>query len=434
MGTERTVSASRDVLAVLPSMAPDLRDTYIDLHRHPELATQEHRTAGIVATRLGSSGYDVTSGVGGTGVVGVLRNGDGPTVALRADMDALPVREQTGLPYASEVVATDRDGRRVPVMHACGHDAHTTCLIGAAQLLADARDAWSGTLVWLAQPAEETISGAQLMLRDGLYDRFGTPDVVLGQHVAPLPAGLVLHRPGPIMAATLSLAVTIYGRGGHGSRPEACIDPIVVGSFVVARLQSIVAREIDPHDPAVVTVGEFNAGTAPNVIPGEARLSINIRSFDDRVQQQLVAAIERIVRAEAEAGRCPQPPLIERSHGGPVTRNDTDVTDRVRDAHLAWFGAARVLDMERPVMGSEDFGLFAHPDGDPASPRRVPTGFWLWGGAGAEQLAAAPGETLLDKARSLPSNHHPEFMVDPDPTIASGVEALTVAALAYLAD
>jgi hippurate hydrolase len=362
----------------------------------------------------------------------VLRNGDGPTVALRADMDALPVREQTGLPYASEVVAKDPHGNDVPVMHACGHDVHTTCLVGAADLLARARDAWSGTVMWLAQPAEETIAGAQLMLRDGLYDRFGTPDVVLGQHVGPFPAGMVFHRPGPVMAATLSLDVKVFGRGGHGSRPETTVDPVVLGAYIVTRLQTIVSREIEPLQPAVVTIGEFHAGTKSNVIPDEARLAINIRSYDDKVQRHIVSAIERIVRAEAEAARCPRLPEITRSYGGPVTSNDAAVVERVKAAHLAWFGSSRVKDMPGPAMGSEDFGLFAHPDGDPNSPPTIATGFWFWGGAGADQLAAAAGDTLLEKVASLPSNHHPGFMVDPEPTLRTGVEALTVAALAYL--
>lgn len=420
------------VLAPLPAMLPELRATYIDLHRHPELSGLEVRTAGIVAERLTAAGYEVTPGVGGTGVVGVLRNGDGPTLALRADMDALPVAEETGLDYASTATALDEHNREVGVMHACGHDAHTTCLIGAAELLAGHRDAWSGTLIWLAQPGEETLIGARAMLRDGLYDRFGRPDVVLGQHVGPMPAGLVLHRAGTMMAATLSLDVRIVGRGGHGSRPESTVDPIVVAAFVVARLQTIVAREIEPLQPAVVTVGEFHAGTRANVIPPEARLSINIRSFDERVQRHAVEAIERIVRAECEAARCPEPPTITPGLGGPVTSNIDTVTARVQAAHTAWFGAERVVTMPQPVMGSEDFGLFAHLDGDPASPKEIPTGFWFWGGAGATQLAGASGDTLEEKVAALPSNHHPGFMVDPDPTLMTGVEALAVAALEYL--
>jgi amidohydrolase len=420
------------VLAPLAAELPGLRETYVDLHRHPELSGFEVRTAGIVAERLGASGYEVTAGVGGTGVVGVLRNGDGPMVAMRADMDALPVTEQTGLDYASTVTTIDEHNREVGVMHACGHDAHTTCLIGAADLLARHRDAWSGTLVWLAQPGEETLIGARAMLRDGLYDRFGRPDVVLGQHVGPMPAGLVLHRDGPLMAATLSIDVRIVGRGGHGSRPEATVDPIVVAAFIVARLQTIVSREVEPLQPAVVTVGELHAGTRANVIPSEARLALNIRSFDDRVQRDVVAAIERIVRAECEAARCPEPPTITPSFGGPVTSNVGAVTDRVRAAHTAWFGPERVVTMPKPVMGSEDFGLFAHLDGDPASPKEIPTGFWFWGGASQAQIAAAPGDTVSEKIAMLPSNHHPAFMIDPEPTLTSGVEALTVAALEYL--
>ena len=425
--------AASGVLAPLDDDLGRLVDCYVDLHRHPELSLQEVRTAGIVADRLTKSGYEVTTGVGGTGVVGVLRNGDGPIVALRADMDALPVREETGLPYASEVVTKDEQGRDVGVMHACGHDAHVTCMIGAADLMARARDAWRGTLIWLGQPAEETIAGAELMLRDDLYARFGTPDVVLGQHVGPLPTGCVYHRPGAIMASTMSLDVTIHGRGGHGSKPENAIDPVVIGAYIITRLQTIVAREIDPMDPAVVTVGEFHAGTKSNVIPAQAHLAINIRSYDDRVQRHLVEAIGRIVRAEAEAGRCPQPPDITRSYGGPVTNNDADVITRVQSAHRAWFGSERVIDLPKPVMGSEDFGLFARPDGNADSPSTIPTGFWFWGGAGQDQLAAAPGESLAAKVANLPSNHHPAFQVDPEPTLRTGVEALGVAALAYLA-
>jgi len=416
-----------EVLAGLDGAMGGLHDTYVDLHRHPELSGQEVRTAGVVAERLRGAGYDVTTGVGGTGVVGVLRNGDGPVVALRADMDALPVREQTGLPYASDVVAKDPLGRDVPVMHACGHDAHTTCMIGTADLLAAARDAWSGTILWLAQPAEETLSGARAMLDDGLYDRFGRPDVVLGQHVGPFPAGVVFHRPGPMMAATMSLDVVIHGRGGHGSRPESTIDPVVVGAYIVTRLQTIVSREIEPLEAAVVTVGEFHAGTKSNVIPDEARLAINIRSFDDRVQDHVIEAIERIVNAEATAARCPQPPDITVEYRGPVTSNHAPVVERVRAAHQAWFGEPRVWEMPKPVMGSEDFGLLGHTPSGP-----IPTGFWFWGGAGEAQLAATPGESVAEKIANLPSNHHPGFMVDPEPTLRSGVEALTVGALAYL--
>ena len=426
------VRRATEVMQPLADALPRWRDCYTDLHRHPELSGQEARTAEIVARHLTGYGYEVTAGVGGHGVVGLLRNGDGPVVALRADMDALPVREQTGLPYASEVVSSDASGRDVAVMHACGHDAHVACLLGTAELLAQARGAWAGTVMCIAQPAEETLSGARSMLRDGLYARFVTPDVVLGQHVGPFPTGRVFHRAGPMMAAAMSLDVTIFGRGGHGSRPDATIDPVVVGAFIVTRLQTIVAREIEPMQPAVVTVGQFHAGTKANVIPDEAHLGINIRSFDDRVQRKVLAAIERIVRAEGDAAGCPRPPLITHSDGAPSMRNDRVVTERVRSAHTAWFGSEHVRQMPEPAMATEDFGLFAHPDGDTNSPATIPTGFWFWGGASPAQVDAAPGETMREKLVSLPSNHHPAFMVDPDPTLRTGVEALTVAALAHL--
>jgi hippurate hydrolase len=421
-----------EVMAPLPAALSGWRECYVDLHRNPELSGQEVRTAGIVAGHLLSSGYEVATGIGGHGVVGVLRNGDGPIVALRADMDALPVREQTGLPYASQVVARDSSGHDVAVMHACGHDAHTACLLGTAELLATARDAWVGTLMCIAQPAEETMAGARSMLRDGLYERFVTPDIVLGQHVGPFPTGRVFHRAGPLMAAAMSLDVTIFGRGGHGSRPDATIDPVVVGAFIVTRLQTIVAREVEPMQPAVVTVGKFHAGTKSNVIPDEAHLALNIRSFDDRVQRHVLDAIERIIRAECDAAGCPQPPLISQSYGAPTTRNDGAVIDRVRAAHVAWFGPERVREMPEPAMATEDFGLFAHPDGDPDSPPMIPTGFWFWGGASPQQFDAVPGRTAREKLAAIPNNHHPAFMIDPDPTLQTGVEALTVAALAYL--
>jgi hippurate hydrolase len=415
------------VLSPLEAVLPGLRDCYVDLHRHPELSSQEVRTAGVVADALAASGFEVTAGVGGTGVVGVLRNGEGPTVALRADMDALPVREETGLPYASDAMGRGPAGEELPVAHACGHDAHTTCLLGTADLLARDREQWRGTVLCIAQPAEETMTGARAMLDDGLYERFGTPSIVLGQHVAPFPAGCVRHRAGRMLAATLSLDITIFGKGGHGSRPEATIDPVVVGAFVVTRLQTIVSREITPHEPVVVTVGEFHGGTKSNIIPDSARLSVNIRTYSDEIQARVVAAIERIVRAEADAAGCETPPRIAVAYGGPATTNDDRAVEQVTEAHRSWFGGDRVLDMPGPAMGSEDFGLFGQ-----APERTVPTAYWFWGGAGPAQIAAAPGDDVETKLRSLAGNHHPAFCIDPEPALRTGVEALTVAALAFL--
>src|SRR6202034_3041445 len=276
----------------------DLTGIYRDLHAHPELAFAEHRTADIVAKRLRDLGYQTTTGVGGTGVVGLLANGDGPTVLLRADMDALPVLERTGLDYASADRGKSGDGKDVPVMHAGAHDAHVTSLLGAAAELAVDAGSWSGTLLLVFQPAEEVGEGAQAMIDDGLFDRFGLPDVVLGQHVAPIPAGLLGVRPGPAFAAADSLRVVLHGKGGHGSRPETTSDPVVMAAATVLRLQGIVSREAAAANTAVWRVGMMRAGTKENIIPDEAELRLSIRSFDPAVRDRLIAAVERIVRAE----------------------------------------------------------------------------------------------------------------------------------------
>src|SRR5690349_21194840 len=271
----------------------DLHELYRDLHRHPELSLQEFRTAGVLADALRPLGFDVTTGIGGTGVAGVLRNGDGPFVMLRADIDALPVQEKTGLPYASTVRATNADGEDVPVAHACGHDMHATCLVGAAAELARSRAEWSGTLLVVFQPAEELGCGARNMVEDGLFDRFGKPEVVLAQHVSPLPAGMIAHGSGPLMAASDSVRVTLFGRGGHGSAPETTVDPVLMAAHTVVRLQGIVAREVAPSDRAVVTVGRLQAGTKENVIPETAEVGINIRTFDEHVRGIVRSAVER---------------------------------------------------------------------------------------------------------------------------------------------
>jgi len=267
-------------LAKLGDLLPDLESVYKDIHAHPELSMQETRTAGIAADRLRDAGYEVTSQVGKTGVVGLLRNGAGPVVMLRADMDALPVQEATGLPYASKVTAIDSTGKTVPVMHACGHDMHVTWLIGAATLFAKARDKWKGTLMPVFQPAEETAAGAQAMIDDGLFRRFPKPDVVLGQHVMSMPAGIVAGRPGATTSAADSLQIRLFGRGAHGSMPEASIDPVVMAAATVLRLQTIVSREVAANEAAVVTIGALQAGTKENVIPDEAIIKLNVRTFD----------------------------------------------------------------------------------------------------------------------------------------------------------
>src|SRR5215213_11014974 len=274
-------SVASSILAGLESSRPWQEHLYRDVHQHPELSHQEQRTAALVADRLRGAGFEVHEGVGGTGVVGVLGNGEGPTVLLRADMDALPVREATGLPYASEVTATDGDGNEVPVMHACGHDMHVACLAGAAQLLADGREHWTGTLIALFQPAEEAGDGARGMVEAGLAELFPVPAVALGQHVMPLPAGQVSAHPGPALSAADSIRITLYGRGAHGSMPQAAVDPVVLAAIVVVRLQTVVSREVAPGDTAVLTVGSLQAGTKSNVIPDQAVLQLNVRTYTE---------------------------------------------------------------------------------------------------------------------------------------------------------
>ena len=409
-------------LADLGQLLPDLQALYTDIHAHPELSMQEVRTAGIAADRLRAAGYEVTTGIGRTGVVGVLRNGDGPTVMLRADMDALPVQEATGLPYASEVTATDSAGKTVPVMHACGHDMHVTWLVGAATLLAQARDVWKGTLMAVFQPAEETAEGAQAMIDDGLMKRFPKPDVVLGQHVMPGPAGVIGTRAGVVTSAGDSLQIRLFGRGAHGSMPQASIDPVVMAAATVMRLQTIVSREVAPNAAAVVTIGALQAGTKENVIPDEALIKLNVRTFDDQVRTRVLAAIERIVRAEAEASGAPKPPEITTLDRYRMVLNDPEATKRAANAFHQHFPADRVEESD-PTTASEDFGSFGAEWHSPAV-------FWFIGGTDPELYAKAKAEGRLGE---LPTNHNPRFAPVIHPTLETGVETLVVAAQAWLA-
>jgi hippurate hydrolase len=404
-------------------MTDDLIDVYRDLHLHPELAFQETRTAGIAADWLAAHGYDVTTGVGVTGVVGLLHNGPGPTVLLRADMDGLPVEEATGLPYASLARGRTADGADVPVMHACGHDMHVTCLMGAARSLGQARDSWSGTVMVVFQPAEEAGTGAETMIQDGLFERFGRPDVVLGQHVAPLPAGFIGLRTGPAFAAADALRVVLHGRGAHGSRPETSVDPVVMAAAVVLRLQAVVSREIGGTDVAVLTVGAIHAGTASNIIPDRAELLLNIRTFDASVRARVLAAVERIIRAEAAASGAPREPEIEVMSSFPAVVNDPSAVERTRPALAAL--PAVVIDPGL-VTGSEDVGLLATAAGAPCV-------YWLLGGADPalfEGLAEAPAVTA--RVGELPSNHSPLYAPAIEPTLDLGVRALVSAARTWL--
>jgi len=376
----------------------DLVSLYKDLHAHPELPFAEHRTAGIAASRLDDAGFTVFAGIGGTGVAGVLRNGDGPAVLLRADMDALPVREETGLDYASEVIATDARGERTPVMHACGHDMHVTWLCGTVAALSATRQDWSGTVIAVFQPAEEIAAGAQAMLGDGLYDKTGVPDIVLGQHVFPGQAGRVMYRGGPFLGAAQSWDVTLHGRGGHGSRPEVTVDPVVLAASVVTRLQGLVAREIAPADKGVVTVSRLRAGHAENVIPDDATITLNFRAFDPSVQQRLTDGARRIIDAEAVASGAPRPPSYQTLSAFPVTVNDPSLTESVASV------LPDPVEIE-PMMGSEDFGLLGTAAGAPSM---------FWGVAGS--FDGAPG------------NHSPQFAPQIDPTLDAGLAAMTAAA------
>jgi hippurate hydrolase len=418
----QTSTPSGVALANLGRLLPDLQTLYMDIHAHPELSMQESRTAGLAADRLRAAGYDVTTGVGKTGVVGLLRNGDGPTVMLRADMDALPVREDTGLPYASKETSVDRNGNTVPVMHACGHDMHVTWLVGAATLLAEARAEWHGTLMTVFQPAEETAEGARAMIDDGLLQRFPKPDVVLGQHVLPAPAGMLGSREGVVTSAGDSLQIRLFGRGAHGSMPQAAIDPVVMAAATVMRLQTIASREVGAMDALVLTIGALQAGTKENVIPDEALLKLNVRTFDEGVRTRVLAAIERIVKAEAEASGSPKPPEITALDRYDLVRNDPEATARVAAAFRQHFSDDRVV-RSGPTTASEDFGSFGAEWQSPAV-------FWFVGGTDPDVYAKAKADGRLSE---LPTNHNPRFAPVMHPTLETGVEALVVGALAWLA-
>lgn len=402
-----------------------LSEVYRDLHAHPELSFAETRTAGIVAEHLREMGFEVTENVGQTGVVGALERGDGPCVLVRADMDGLPVKEETGLPYASQERGLSASGSDVPVMHACGHDMHTTALLGAADALAEAED-WQGKLLVVFQPAEEIGAGAQAMVDDDFFERFGTPDVVLGQHVAPLPAGVIGVQTGPAFAASDSLRIVLYGRGGHGSRPETTVDPIVLAASTILRLQTIVSREIAGTDVAVVTVGAVRAGEVGNIIPDSAELNVSIRTFDQAIRARVLAAIERIVRGEAMTAGADREPAIEKMRSFQAVVNDDAACDRVRQAFTAALDNVTVIE-PGVVTGSEDVGVFAVEAGAPCV-------YWILGGADPAEFDGLNSVTEIGaKMGELPSNHSPQYAPVITPTLQIGVRALVAAAREWLA-
>ncbi|MBB4854094.1 hippurate hydrolase [Mycobacteroides chelonae] len=398
----------------------DLADFYRDLHQHPELSFQEHRTAEKIQEIIAPLGLEVTPGIGGTGVVAVLHNGSGPVVWLRADCDALPVQEQTGLPYASTARATTADGEDVPVMHACGHDMHVSALVGALWLLNELKGTWSGTVVAVFQPAEEVGGGANAMIADGILDRFPKPDIVIGQHVGPLPAGVIGYKTGTLLAAADGLKMQLFGRGGHGSQPESTIDPVVMASNVVQRLQTIVSRELSPFEPAVVTVGYLHVGSKDNIIGDEAELGINVRTFSEDVRSKTLASITRIAQAEARASGADREPVVTSMYSLPATVVDDAAMREIASVFREYFVADRVVELPTPLTGSEDVGIFG-------TTADVPTVFWFWGGYEQQRF-----EDAASAGKPLPSNHSPEFAPVLEPTLRTGVEALTVAALSRL--
>ncbi len=401
-----------------------LESIYRDLHAHPELSFMEVNTAARVARELRAAGFEVTEKVGNTGVVAVLRNGAGPTVLIRADMDALPIQEKTGLPYASTAVVKDLAGRDQPAMHACAHDMHVTNLIGTARILSALKDRWSGTLVLIGQPAEEIVAGARAMLADGLYTRFPKPDFGLALHVwASAPAGVVNYGEGAFLANVASVDVLVRGVSGHGSAPHTAKDPIVLASEIVVALQTIVSREVKPGTTAVVTVGTFHGGTKRNIIPEEVKLELTLRSYDEAVMDQMIASVRRICAGLGQAAGLPEdrlPVVTVTPESTPAMVNDAALTRRVAAAHTAWLGADRVV-ASGPVTAAEDFTLFGR------TTAKVPVTMWFVGGTAAAKIAESKRTGV-----PVPSNHNFAFAPEVEPTLRACLTSMSAAALELL--
>jgi hippurate hydrolase len=389
---------------------PDAHALYLDLHEHPELSTHEVQTASKLAAALRSAGYDVTEHVGGTVIVALLKNGAGPTIMLRTELDALPVEEKTNLPFASKVHTKDDAGRDVPVMHACGHDLHMASLLGTAEIMARSKNTWHGTLMLIGQPAEETISGAKSMLADGLIRRFPKPDVAVALHVGnAFPAGVVGITPGTYNTNSDSVRITIYGKGGHGAMPHTTVDPIVIAARTILSLQTIASREVKPGELAIVTVGYIRAGTKNNIIPDQAEMGLTIRTFKPEIRQQVLSAITRITKAEAAAAGAPREPLVERYEGTNRVYNDPPLTERMRAPLEAALGKDNVVTAE-PITPSEDFSYFVGEG--------IPGFYFSLGGADPKQFAEAK-----TSGTPLPSNHSPFFAPEVDPALRTGIAA-----------
>lgn len=412
------------VRAKVAAEYPSLRGIYEHLHANPELSFMEVNTAALVAKELRALGVEVTEKVGNTGVVGVLRNGPGPTVLIRADMDALPLREEVPVPYASKATVKDLMGRDMPAMHACGHDMHVTGLIGTARTLAAFKSQWSGTVVFVAQPAEEIVGGARAMLSDGLYTRFPRPDYAIALHVsANRPAGVIGHTEGPATATVNSIDITVRGVGGHGSAPHTTKDPILLASQIVVALQSIVSREIKPGTPAVVTVGTMRGGTKRNIISEEVKLELTLRSFDDQVGEHLIASIKRICAGIAQAAGLPEdrlPIVTVTPEYAPVMVNTVELTRRLTGTFTEWFGKDG-LEYRPPATGAEDFSEFGR------TVDKVPLMMWFVGAADPAKFAAAEKSGV-----PMYSNHSPIAEFVPAPTLEVCVTSMSAAVLDLL--
>ena len=397
-----------------------LEELYKDIHAHPELSFQEVQTSRKVAAGLRAAGFEVTENVGGHGVVGIFRNGPGPTVLVRTDLDALPVKEQTGLPFASAVLAKDDQGNEVSVMHACGHDMHMACFVGTARTLASLKDRWHGTLLFVGQPAEERVSGAKAMLADGLLTRFPKPDVCVAMHVsAEIRAGWIGCTEGYALASSDAVDILVRGVGGHGAAPHTAKDPIVLSAEIVMALQTIVSRETRPTEPSVITVGSIHGGFKHNVIPDEVRLQLTLRSYADAVRDQQLAAIRRITRGLALAAGLPEelmPVVTLAQESTKSTYNDPALAKRLMTAFAAWFGKDKIIP-STPSMGAEDFGLFGRAANVPSCM------FWL----GA--VEPAQWEESKRTGKPLPSLHNSRFHPQREPTLKTGVTAMTAAVL-----
>jgi len=411
--------------AVASDYETSLEDLFVYFHSHPELSFRETETAARLAQELRDAGVEVTEGVGGTGVVGILKNGDGPLVLVRADMDGLPLREDTGLDYASTVTQVDITGIEQPVMHACGHDVHMTSMVGTAKRLVALRDSWSGTVMFVGQPAEERVGGARDMLEDGLFERFGVPDYALAFHVsAGEPAGKVMISPGLIASSADSVDITVYGVGAHGASPHKGKDPVYISAQIVVALQGLVSREIAPLEPGVVTVGSIHGGSKHNIIPSEVKLQLTVRADGQATREQLLAGIERIALGVARTAGMPEDllPKVEIStEGTPPTVNDDELAARIRAAFIRDLGEDAVYEKKREGMGAEDFAYFVMTGDD------VPGAYFSVGGTPQADLDAEEAG-----GPAVPSHHSPYFKIDPEPSVTMGVEAMTVAVLELL--